>query len=85
MTRKPLWDILSDKEKQDCLERIIAHFQDERGERIGVIAAEQVLDVILEPIVKSAYNKGLSAAKELLQDKFADINLDLDLLQQDQG
>ena len=78
--RKPIWDILPEDEKKKCLDAIIAHFLDERGEKIGVIAAEQLLDVVMEKIIWTAYNKGIDDAKTLLQEKFADINIDLDLL-----
>jgi uncharacterized protein (DUF2164 family) len=79
-SRKPLWDFLSDKEREDCLGSIIAYFQKERNEIIGVIAAQEFLDVVQEKVTWSAYNKGVEDAKTLLEDKFAGINIDLDLL-----
>jgi uncharacterized protein (DUF2164 family) len=80
--RKPLWDILSNQEKRECIEHIIAYFQDERDEKIGVIAAEDLLELILEPIVKTAYNKGVDDAKKTLLESVSNIDLDLDLLRQ---
>lgn len=78
--RKPLWDILSDQEKRTCLESIIAYFQDERDERIGVIAAEELLDVILEPVLKAGYNKGVDDAKKTVHKSVSSMDIDLDMI-----
>jgi uncharacterized protein (DUF2164 family) len=78
--RKAIWDVISDKRREECIRDIIGHFQDERGEEMGLIGAEQILDLVLEKIVWGSYNKGVSDIKAVLQDKFADINVDLDLL-----
>ncbi len=80
--RKPLWDILSSQQKRECLENIIAYFQDERDEQIGIIAAEDLLDTILEPISKASYNKGIDDAKKILLESLSNVDLDLDLLRQ---
>ncbi|MBI2411192.1 MAG: DUF2164 family protein [Candidatus Kerfeldbacteria bacterium] len=72
--------MLSEEQRRECIDEIIAFFQDERDEKIGVLAAEQILDMMMEKIVWIAYNKGINDAKSLLQDTFADININLDLL-----
>jgi uncharacterized protein (DUF2164 family) len=79
--RKALWDFLSDKEREDCLSAIQTYFHKERDEKIGIIAAQDFLDVVQEKIVWSAYNKGIADAKTIIEDKFAGINIDLDLLE----
>jgi len=54
--RKPLFDLLSDDERQRCLDNIIAHFLDKRDEEVGIIAAEQILETVEETVATSAYN-----------------------------
>jgi len=78
--RKPVWDIITDQTKRECMQDIIAFFQDERGEKIGMLASEQILDIVLEKITWDCYNKGVDEAKELMQGKFADLSIDVDLL-----
>lgn len=38
--RKPIWDVLSEEKKEVAIEAIISFFENERGEQLGVIAAE---------------------------------------------
>jgi uncharacterized protein (DUF2164 family) len=78
--RKPIWDVLSIETKKKCLDSIISYFLDERDEKIGLIAAEQVLDTIIEPIFSEVYNKGVTDAQSATKDKLADLDIDLDLL-----
>ena len=77
--RKPAWDVLSEKEKK-CIDNIIAFFQDVRGEKIGIVAAEQIFDVVISSAFIDTYNKGVVDAQKLIQEKIADMNIDLDSL-----
>ncbi len=78
--RKPVWDVLTDKTKRECLNSIIAYFFDERDEEIGLIAAEQLMDTIIEPVFTEIYNKGVVDAQSIIKEKLSNINIDLDLL-----
>lgn len=78
--RKPAWDILPENRKKECLARITAYFLDERGEEIGVIAAEDIFDAITEVAFPDIYNKGVLDAQKLIVEKNADIQSELDLL-----
>ena len=44
--RKPKWDMLTDDQKQKLLDEVISFFNDERGETIGVIAAQDLIDFL---------------------------------------
>ena len=79
-TRKPLWDIFSEERKKGCLDRITAYFLDERGEKIGLIAAEDIFDTVLEQVFFDIYNKGVTDTQKLVREKAADIDAELDLL-----
>ena len=63
-----------------CLDKIIAHFLDERGEQIGVIGAEQLLDITQEIVATSAYNRAIADSLELVQAKSSDMQVELDIL-----
>lgn len=77
---KRKWEtFLSKDKKDDCTSRIITFFKEERGEEIGIIAAEDVLNFILKEIGEDIYNKGISDAKNLLKSKIEDIEVELDL------
>jgi uncharacterized protein (DUF2164 family) len=78
--RKLLWDIFSENQKKKCIENIIAYFLDERGEKIGLIAAEEIFDVVIEGAFSEIYNKGVLDARQLMKEKAADIESEIDLL-----
>jgi len=71
---------VSEETKKTYLKDIIAYFQDERNEEIGVIAAEDILDFFLEKIGNDIYKIAVQDIKKLLEEKFEDVNIDLDLL-----
>lgn len=54
---------LKDEEKKELIDTIIQFFDEERDEKIGIIAAENLLDFFLNNLGKSIYNKALDDAK----------------------
>ena len=77
---KRKWDLLSDEKRKDIIGRIQFFFKNERDEEIGMIAAEDILDCILEEAAIDIYQKGINDAKKLLKDRFEGFEIDLDLL-----
>jgi uncharacterized protein (DUF2164 family) len=77
--RKPLWDTLSEPTRQIAVRNIMAYFENERDDPIGHIAAEDLLDTILEHIQADIYNQGIEDARKEIEEKFADLNVQLDL------
>ncbi len=77
---KRKWDLLSKPEKKRVSEEIIHFFKEKRDEEIGMIAAEEVLDFFLESTALFIYSKGIEDSKKLLQKRFEDISIDLDVL-----
>ena len=75
-----IFSMLSEQKKRACLESIIALFRDEFEEEIGMITAEEVFDAIIEPTFSSVYNRGIQDAQQTLQERIADVQVDLDLL-----
>lgn len=77
---KRKWDLLSKPERTRVSEEVIKFFKDERDEEIGMIAAGEVLDFFLERTALFIYSKGIEDSKILLQKRFEDISIDLDVL-----
>ena len=71
---------LSKQEKQKLIIEIQTFFQEERGEEIGIIAAETILDFMIENVGKCAYNKALEDAKGWFEQRLEDLSIDYSLL-----
>lgn len=80
---KRAWDKLTPEEKTIAKEELIYFFESERGEKIGVIAAEEILNFFLQSVGGKVYNKGLEDAKKALENRFEEMKYDLDDLIQD--
>ena len=50
---------LSEEEKNKMKEEIVAFYMDVRGEEIGIIEKEQMMDLFLEQLAPIIYNKAL--------------------------
>jgi uncharacterized protein (DUF2164 family) len=74
-------DFFTREQKKKIVDEIITYFGRERDETIGIISAEEVLDFFLQNVGEHIYNKGIEDAKQLLRLRFADFDVDLDLLQ----
>ncbi len=74
------WDLLPKAKRKSLIEETITFFNQERDEKIGIIAAEEILDFFLQNIAEDIYNKRVEDSKELLKKRFEDLDVDLDLL-----
>ena len=54
---------LTDEEKKRLIDEIIHFFEQERDEKIGIIASENVLEFFLNTLGKTIYNKALDDTK----------------------
>ena len=79
---KRQWNILSEEERRNYINKIITFFAEERDEEIGIIAAGEVLDFFLENFSKNIYNLGVEDAKEMFKEKMTDLEVDLDAMKQ---
>ncbi len=79
-TKKNKFDFDSDESRQKFLNEIIAFFDSERDEKIGIIAAEQILDFFVENLGDQIYKKAIGETKSLLKEKMDELEVDLDLL-----
>lgn len=75
---KRKWDRISDEKRQSTIDDLIYFFESERNEKIGVLAAEQLLDFFLENVGPDVYNKGISDAKSTIEKRVEDLQFDMD-------
>lgn len=67
---------LTDEQRKAIKEEIHAYYLDERGEDIGIILQEGLLDLFLEQLAPIIYNKALDDAKIWFTRRMDDINSD---------
>lgn len=68
---------ISREEKTKIISRIKKYFDEERGETIGDLAAEQLLDFATAEIGPHIYNRALFDALQVLNERFAQMEEDL--------
>ncbi len=73
---------LSEEERRILKDELIQFFENERDEKIGVIAAEELLNFFLRSAGNMLYNKGVNDAKKVIETRTEEIRFDLvDLLE----
>jgi uncharacterized protein (DUF2164 family) len=77
---KRQWDLISDDRRKYVIEEVMRFFHTSRDEEIGMIAAEEVLDAVLELIAVDIYKKGISEAKQIVEERMEDLKVDLDMI-----
>jgi len=75
--------IIKDQRRKEILESIIGFFMDERGEEIGVIAAESLLDFIIEEVGKDIYNNAIDETIKILKEQHNNMETDILFLKKD--
>lgn len=81
MIRK--WDTDNEQLSRKCLNEVIARVQDiDDPERVGIIAAQDIVDIVLQNYGPEIYNKALADAGKMLGEKLQDIEYGLDELKQ---
>ena len=78
MSKKRNWDIFNDEKRDEMIKGIIDYFEMERDEKIGMIAAGNILDFFLQNIGTEIYNQGVSDSVTFLRVRFQDIELDME-------
>lgn len=71
---------LTREEKNKLIAEIQYFFNEERGEEIGIIAAETVLDFFIENLGITIYNRTLDEAKIWFSKRLEDLEVDYDAL-----
>lgn len=72
------WDGLTDEEKESAKQELITFFEKERDEKIGIVAAEEIINFFLQSLGNKLYNKGVTDAKKAIENRMEELNYDLD-------
>lgn len=78
MIRK--WDIKHEHAQRKCVDEILTRLAEQDGTEFGILAAEDIIEIVANHVGPQAYNSGLNDAKTLLQSKVGDIEVELDIL-----
>lgn len=73
---------LTHEEKTALIKEIQRFFAEEKGEAIGIIAAENLLDFFIESLGRKIYNKALDDARIWFAKRLEMVEVDYDLLYQ---
>ncbi|QQS18183.1 DUF2164 family protein [Candidatus Saccharibacteria bacterium] len=80
MKRK--WDVGSEEQHRKCVEEILTRLQEQGMAEFGIIAAGDIISIVLQNYGPDIYNLALADARKLIETKLADISTDLDVLVQ---
>ena len=72
--------LISDEKKRGVVEAIIAFYKRERDEEIGIIAAEEILDLVVDLVGREIFNKGVDETVRLLQDRLGSVWVDVEAI-----
>lgn len=78
MNRK--WDITNEEQKKQCINEVLTRLEEQGDAPFGIIAAEEIIDIVAQHVGPQAYNVAIEDAKKALQTKLADLETDLDML-----
>lgn len=80
MKRK--WDVSRSEMRKKCVEEVITRIEEQGDDQFGMIAAEEIIDIVLENLGPDIYNSALDATKKVVKQKVDDLDVEIDLLQQ---
>lgn len=60
--------------KEQMLDKIAKYFYEERGEALGELAAQLVLDFFLEELAPNIYNQGIEDSYAYIQNQLEDLH-----------
>ena len=76
------FDTLSKDAEKQLVEVVITRIEEIGDSAVGYIAAQDIIDSVVQVYGPEIYNMGIRDAKKLLQEKFADIDIEIDILKQ---
>lgn len=71
------WDIITAEKRKSIITDIINYFECERDEKMGVVAAEDLLDFMLQNFGPDLYNKGVEDSLHFIQERFHNLEIDM--------
>lgn len=69
--------------QQKCLNEVISRIQDiDDSSMVGMIAAQEVIDIVIENLGPEIYNKAIIDTNKLFQNKLEDLRYEIEELKQ---
>lgn len=75
------FDHIPDDIKRKCVDEVITRVEEIESEQVGVIAAQDIVDIVVENYGPHIYNMALQDTKKLLQEKLSDVEYEIDALE----
>ena len=75
------WSINTKEIQDKCIGEVITRVEEIGGESVGIIAAQDIIDIVLENFGPEIYNKAIKDAVKLVDDKMIDTQNELGMLQ----
>lgn len=72
------WEILTADQRKMAAEALMAFYARERGEEIGLIAAMEIVDSVMQSAGKLVYNKGVEETVDFLKEKLGGVLIDVE-------
>ena len=79
---KNKFDNIPDEIKRKCIEEVITRVEEIDSDQVGVIVAQEIIDIVTERLGPEIYNHALRDAKKLIQERLADLDYEIDTLEQ---
>lgn len=77
------FDTLPKEAEKQLVEVVITRIEEIGDSSVGYIAAQDIIDSVVQVYGPEIYNMGIRDVKKLLQEKVTDIETELDMLKQD--
>lgn len=69
---------MTKEERRQAKEEMISFFETERDEKIGEVAADEILNFFLQNVGNKLYNKGVLDARKAIENRHSELSYDLD-------
>lgn len=76
------FDNIPEEVKRKCVAEVITRVEEMSGSEVGIIAAQDIIDIVTQNLGPEIYNMALHDTKKLLQSKLADLEYEVDALKQ---
>jgi uncharacterized protein (DUF2164 family) len=74
------WNIKDEQAQKKCVEEVLNRIDEQADSPFGVIAAQEIIDIVSAYVGPATYNTAIDEAKKSVEAKLADLEVDLDVL-----
>lgn len=76
------FDNVTEEIKKKCIDEVITRVEEIESDSVGVIAAQDIIDIVIDNMGPHIYNMAIQDTKKLLQERFSDLEYEIDSLEQ---